>query len=148
MVLLDRAFQGALQKYLPQMAETVIHSLEKIYPYYHQSLSSETVSPQLTRYITSLIGILQIILRCPKLNLDSANEESALQQHVFAQTVKYAQLSDETVKQWIEDPVSATEVDITGPLSIRNTVIECAMEHFHISFINFWLQYRSNIHGE
>jgi hypothetical protein len=148
MVLLDRAFQGPLHRYLSPVLGTVIHSLDKNYPYYQQSLSSETVSPQLTRYITSLIGILQIILRCPEINLDSANEESALQQHVFEQTVKYTQLSDETVKQWIDDPVSATEVDITGPLSVRNTVLECAMEHFRLSFVDVWLQYRSSIQGE
>ena len=154
MVLLERAFQSVLQRYLPPLLETVFHSLEKIYPYYlQQSLSSDSASLQLSRYIISLFGILQIILRCPSLNLDSAATETqesqlSISQHIFSHTLKFSQLSDETVKQWLDDPISAIESDITGPLAVRTLVLDCAMEHFRVSFAQLWLQQYPSIHGE
>jgi len=58
------------------------------------------------------------------------------------------QLSDDTVTQWLDDPVSAVEVDITGPIAVRSLVLDCAMEHFRASFAELWLQQYNAIQGE
>ena len=134
MVLLERAFQSVLQRHLDPLLDTTISSLEAIYQQYHASLTSPSISIPLNRYIISLFGILQIILRSPSFTTEQKNfHRKALDQHILSQTVKFAQLPDEAVNLWIHDPISIIDdsVEATTRNAVRTAVLMFAMEVLH-----------------
>jgi hypothetical protein len=119
---------GPLMHYIPPLLETTFSKLDKIYPHYHQCLCSSSVSPHLKRYVSDLFGILQIVLRARTFKIE--NRAKDLDQHIFLQCAKFAQLSDETVHQWIEDPMSIIDesAESLNDLIVRTTVLNCADE--------------------
>ena len=131
MALLERAFQSVLQRHLDPLLDTTISSLEAIYEQYYTSLTSPTISIPLNRYIISLFGILHIVLRSPSFNSGQKNfHRKALDQHILLQTVKFAQLPDETVNLWIHDPISIVDdsIEATTRNAVRTAVLAFAIE--------------------
>ena len=145
--------------YIPPLLETTFSKLDNTYPHYHQSLCSPSVSSQLKRYVSDLFGILQLVLRARTFNID--NRAKDLDQHIFLQCAKFAQLSDETVHQWIEDPMSIIDesAESLNELIVRTAVLNCAGEvlspsffliikHFQSSMAEYWVQYYKSIQAE
>ena|SRR5271167_770954 len=131
MVLLERAFRSVLQRHSDPLLDTTISSLEAIYHQYYASLTSPTISIPLNRYIISLFGILHIVLRSPSFNSGQKNfHRKALDQHILLQTVKFAQLPDETVNLWIHDPISIVDdsIEATTRNAVRTAVLTFATE--------------------
>jgi hypothetical protein len=132
-VLLERAFSSVLKRHLNILLETIFHRLEKVYPYYSQELSSPSMSPQLNRYVISLFGILQVILRGPEFDPDSKERRvtlsngTVIDELFFMRTIRFAQLPDEVCGQWLDDPQSALEDSVNG-LAVRTAVLSCAAE--------------------
>ena len=114
--------------FVPPLLETTFSKLDQIYPHYHQSLCSDTVPAQLKQYVSDLFGILQIVLRARTFNID--NRAKDLDQHIFLQCAKFAQLSDETVHQWIEDPLSIIDesIESLNDNIVRTAALNCADE--------------------
>jgi len=135
LVLLDRAFGNVLQRLLEPLLEPLLSSLENIYPYFEQSLSTSP-TPQLNRYIISLFGILQIVLRSEAFDTDSPNSEertvhgTSLDQILFMQCLKFAQVSDDAANEFVEDPVSTIEdsPETLNRVAVRTAILSCAME--------------------
>jgi len=132
--------------FIPPLLETTFSKLDQIYPHYHQSLCSDSVSSQLKRYVSDLFGILQIVLRARTFNVD--NRAKDLDQHIFLQCAKFAQLSDETVHQWIEDPVSIIDesAESLDDNIVRTTALSCAEEVLS-QVVFFLMQAFPSIHG-
>jgi hypothetical protein len=131
MVLLERAFQSVLQRHSDPLLDTIVSSLEAIYQQYYTSLTSSSVSVPLTRYIISLFGVLHIVLRSPSFNSGQKNfHRKALDQHILMQTIKFAQLPDETVNLWIHDPISIVDSSIEAVTrkAVRTAVLGFANE--------------------
>jgi hypothetical protein len=131
--LLERAFQPALKRHLDPLLDTILSNLETIYPQYYQSLCSPTVSTELNRYIVSLFGILQIVLRSPSFASEQKSfHRKALDQHILVQAVKFSQLSDDIVNQWLEYPVSVVDESADSLMKdvVRTAVSTFAMEVF------------------
>lgn len=131
MTLLERAFSLVLQRYLPPLFETVLHRLDAIYPHYYHTLCSTSVSPQSNRYVISLFGILQIVLRTPTfIPPRSAIHSDSPHQRAFVQVVKFAQLSNEIVDLWLEDPISIIDdsAESVSRTAVRIAVLGFAME--------------------
>ena len=128
LTLLERAFSGSLMHYIPPLLETTFSTLDKIYPQYHQSLCSSLVPAGIKRYISDLFGILQIVLRARTFNF--VNRAKDLDQHIFLQCAKFAQISDDTVQEWIEDPMSMINesAESLDENIVRNAVLSCADE--------------------
>lgn len=127
LALLERAFESHLLFYIPPLLEAAFKNLDAIYPYYYQALGSGALPPQLTRYITDIFGIVQTILRAPQFDgLPLQHVYSSL----FFHSVKFAQLSDETVTQWLEDPYYILEesADSIATTAVRAVVLHCALE--------------------
>ena len=120
-MLLERAFPAALRQHSDSLLNTTISCLESIYQQYRQSLCSPTISLQLNRYTISLFAILSIILRLRSFNSkQNTLHQNGLDQHIFLHTVRFAQLPDETVIQWLQDPISI--VDSSAEAEARNAV--------------------------
>jgi hypothetical protein len=137
---LDRAFDGLLKRYLDPLIETVLASLDAIYPYYHQSLCSPVSSPQLNKHIVAMFGILQIVLNTPTIQKHIANSSSStprLDQILFLQTLKFAQLSDEIVNLWLDDNSTVTDEyeESTGRVSVRAAVSTCLSEVYSLIYL-------------
>lgn len=122
-----------MERHLNPLLETVFSSLEAIYPYYQRVLSSPSVSPQLNRYVISLFGILQVILREPLFDPDSSERQpelangAVIDQLFFTETVRFTQLPDEICAQWLEEPQSIID-DTANGLAVRTAVLSCADE--------------------
>jgi hypothetical protein len=125
--------------------EHVITDLENIYPYFQELLSSSP-TPQLNRYVISLFGILQIILRAPPFEPEFANPRNytvhgtQLDQILFNQCFKFAQVSDETAKEFIDDPESTLDdsPETLNRVAVRTAILSFAMEHFRVSYVEIW----------
>lgn len=91
------------------------------------------MSPQLNRYVISLFGILQVILRGPPFDPDSSERQvelangAIIDQLFFTEAVRFTQMPDELCAQWLEEP--QTIMDDTGNgLAVRTAVLSCAAE--------------------
>ena len=150
-MLLDRAFQSVLQRHLTPLLTTILAILDTLYPHYYLALTSPSVPPELTRLLTALFGALAIVLRAPSLNPEEKGfEQKALDQAVFSHLLKFAQLSDETVTEWLAHPVSIVEesAEMVLRMGVRTMVLSCAEEHLDLSFTTFWSQSYNSVVGE
>jgi hypothetical protein len=101
--------------------------------------------------VITLFFILQIILRAPKFSSELKTfHQKALDELIFLQSVKFAQLSDEEVGRCLQDPVSIADGSTEWMVrnAVRIAVLSCANEYFDLSFADFWLQYYESIRGE
>jgi hypothetical protein len=116
-----------LMELIPPLLETTLSLLDRIYPHYHQCLSHPSIPGHLKRYLSDLFGILQIVLRAPSF---SSQDKRDLDQHLFLQCAKFAQVSDETVHQWHHDPMSIIDEssDLSDATLVRTAVLNCAEE--------------------
>ena len=120
-MLLDRAFKSVLRSHSDPLLQTILSSLDSVYPLYYQSLCSSATSPQLNRYVISLFGILQVVLRSPTFSSDNNSfHRAALNQNILFQSIKFTQLSDEIVREWFDDPMSF--VDNSAESAARSAV--------------------------
>jgi len=150
-VLLDRAFQSVLQRHLKPLLTTILPALDRLYPQYYRALTSPSVPPELTRLLTALFGALTIVLRAPAFNPEEKGfEQKALDQGIFSELLKFAQVSDETVNEWLANPMSIVDesAEMVLRMGVRTTVLSCAEEHLDISFATFWSQNYNSIVGE
>ena len=150
-MLLDRAFQSVLRRHLNPLLTTILTSLDTLYPHYYLALTSPSVPPELTRLLTALFGALAIVLRAPPFNPEEKGfEQNTLDQAVFSQLLKFAQLSDETVNEWLANPVSIVEesAEMVQRMGVRTMVLSCAEEHLDFSFATIWSQNYNSVVGE
>lgn len=120
-----------MQRHLPPLLNTLLATLNALYPHYYQLLTSPSVPPDQTRLLTSLFGSLQIVLRAPAFNPGERGfEQKALDQVVFSLLLKFAQVSDEVVKEWLENPMSIVDesAEATMRTGVRTMVLNCAEE--------------------
>lgn len=123
-----------LYKYTDSFFETVLVSLDAIYPFFQQSISSMSASTQLHSHILTLFGVLSVVLRAPYFDTDQgvdhmADNNKALGKIYFLQVVKFAQLQDEIVNQWVEDINTLTDEfqDWNGLVTVRASVLASAL---------------------
>jgi hypothetical protein len=93
--------------------------LDKIYPDYYQALCSPTVPYPMIRYIAGIFSILQMVLNFSEIQF---SQHTDLFQNLFLQILKFSQLSDEAVDQWINDPVSV--INDSGLTGVRRVTHE------------------------
>ena len=119
--------------YIPPLLETTFSKRYKIYPHYHQSLCPHLSPHNCTSLILS-----------GSFNLSSEHEHSVsttepkISSNIFSYN---AQLSDETVHQWIKDPIAIIDESAKSlnELLVRIAVLNCADEAPSPSFyLIFW----------
>jgi hypothetical protein len=83
------------------------------------------------RALIAVFGALQIILRAPAFNPEERGfQQKAVDGAIFSQLLRFAQVSDETVNEWLANPMSIINdsAEMIMRMGVRTMVLNCADE--------------------